>query len=175
MFSSNRVYLDVRWAAILPLVLFAPAVVAFFAAPDVWWGEYLGVFFHLAILWLIPRLDAAQWSRAAGYGWVALDVLAGILMINGVDHDTAWAVRLGAHVLAGVWIVSSSAVSRSWIVTVLGVVTGVWLGGYSLVAPQLGEEFLRPAGILILVWFASIAATARTTADPVLAPGGEEA
>lgn len=160
MLTSNRVYLSLRWSAILPLVLFTPAVVAFFVAPDVWWGEHLGIFFHLAILFLVSRLDAAQWSRAAGYAWVALDVLAGVLMINGIDDEIAWTVRLGAHVMAGVWIVSSSMVARSWVTRLLGVITGLWLGGYSLVAPQLGEEFLRPAGILILFWFGAIAATA---------------
>jgi len=170
MLTSNRVYLNLRWSAILPLVLFAPAVVAFFVAPDIWWGEYLRMFFHLAILFLVARLDAAQWARAAGYAWVALDVLAGVLMINGIDGEIAWAVRLGAHMMAGVWIVSSSTVAHSWITRIVGIVTGLWLGGYSLVAPQLGEEFLRPAGILILVWFGAIAATASTRrAEPIAA------
>ncbi|CAM5256014.1 hypothetical protein [Streptomyces griseomycini] len=54
------------------------------------------------------RPEAAPWAKAAGYGWVTSDVLAGMLVINDVPHDTAWAVRLGGHVLAGVWIVSSS-------------------------------------------------------------------
>ncbi|WP_106815032.1 hypothetical protein [Microbacterium timonense] len=169
MLTSNRVYLNLRWSAILPLLLFTPAVVAFFVAPDVWWGEYLGIFFHLAILFLVSRLDAAQWSRACGYAWVALDVLAGVLMINGIDYEIAWTVRLGAHVMAGVWIVSSSLVARSWVIRTIGVVTGLWLAGYSLVAPQLGEEFLRPAGILILVWFGAIAATANTRRPQPLA------
>ncbi len=106
---------------------------------------------------LVSRLEAAPWAKAAGYGWVALDVLAGILMINEVAYDTAWAVRLGGHVLAGVWIVSSSLVSRAWPVTVVGVITGLWLAGYSFVGNVLPESFLRPAGILILVWFALLA------------------
>ncbi|WP_220449122.1 hypothetical protein [Nonomuraea mesophila] len=41
------------------------------------------------ILFLVSRLEAAPWAKAAGYGWVTLDVLAGILMINAVEHDTA--------------------------------------------------------------------------------------
>ncbi|MEV4177033.1 hypothetical protein [Nonomuraea sp. NPDC049709] len=85
---------------------------------------------------------------------MALDVLAGILMINAVEYDTAWAVRLGGHVLAGVWIVASSLVSRSWPVRVVGVLAGVWLAGYFFAGTLLAEEFLRPAGIMILVWFA---------------------
>ncbi|MEU4508152.1 hypothetical protein AB0G05_01530 [Nonomuraea wenchangensis] len=157
MLDPGRHYAGLRLVALLPLLLFLPAVIAFFVDPAVAWGEYLGVFFHLSILFLVSRLKAAPWAKAAGYGWVTLDVLTGILMINGVEYDTAWAVRLGGHVLAGVWIVASSLVSPSWPVRVVGVVTGVWLAGYSFVGDVLAEEFLRPAGIMILVWFALLA------------------
>lgn len=157
MLDPRRHYASLRLVALLPLLLFLPAVIAFFVDPEVAWGEYLGVFFHLSILFLVSRLRAAPWAKAAGYGWVTLDVLAGILMINEVEYDTAWAVRLGGHVLAGVWIVASSLVSHSWPVRVVGVLTGLWLAGYSFVGTVLAEEFLRPAGILILVWFALLA------------------
>jgi hypothetical protein len=157
MLDHRRHYLSLRSLALLPLVLFFPAVVAFFVDPDVAWGEYLGVFFHVSILFLVSRLEAAPWAKAAGYGWVTLDVLTGILMINDVEYDTAWAVRLGGHVLAGIWIVSSSLVSKVWPVGVVGVITGLWLASYSFVGDALPESFLRPAGILILVWFALLA------------------
>ncbi|MFI7121734.1 hypothetical protein [Amycolatopsis sp. NPDC049868] len=129
MLDSRRHYLSLRAVALLPLVLF----------------------------FLVSRLEAAPWAKAAGYGWVALDVLAGILMINDVPHDTAWAVRLGGHVLAGVWIVSSSLVSRAWPVMVVGTITGLWLASYSFVGDVLPESFLAPAGICILFWFALVA------------------
>ncbi len=175
MLDPRRHYASLRLVALLPLLLFLPVVIAFFTNPEVAWGEYLGVFFHLSILFLVSRLDAAPWAKAAGYGWVTLDVLTGILVINGVEHDTAGAIRLGAHVLAGVWIVASSLVSHSWPVRVVGVLTGVWLGGYSFVGTVLAEEFLRPAGILILVWFALLAVFHRdepthTTASASPAP-----
>lgn len=157
MLDSRRHYLSLRAAALLPLVLFFPVVIAFFVNPNVAWGEYLGVFFHLSILFLVSRLEAAPWAKAAGYGWVTLDVLAGILMINDVPYDTAWAVRLGGHVLAGVWIVSSSLVSRAWPVTVVGTITGLWLASYSFVGDVLPESFLSPAGICIVIWFALVA------------------
>jgi hypothetical protein len=133
MLDPRRHYASLRLVALLPLLLFLPAVIAFFMDPDVVWGEYLGVFFHLSILFLVSRLEAAPWAKAAGYGWVALDVLA------------------------GVWIVASSLVNRSWPVRMIGVITGVWLAGYSFAGTLLAEEFLRPAGIMILAWFASLA------------------
>jgi hypothetical protein len=154
MLDSQRRYVGLRYVALLPLVLFIPVVLALLIDPSVPWGEYLGVFFHLSILPLVSRLDAAPWARAAGYGWVALDVLAGILVINDIAYETAWAVRLGAHVLAGVWIIASSLVSRSWLVRIAGVVSGVWLAGYSFVGATVPEEFLSPAGIFTALWFA---------------------
>jgi hypothetical protein len=170
MLDARRHYTGLRPVALLPLVLFFPAVIAFFVDPDVTWGEYLGVFFHLSILFLVSRLEAAPWAKAAGYGWVALDVLAGILMINDVAYDTAWAVRLGGHVLAGVWIVSSSLVHGAWPVRVVGVITGLWLAAYSFVGDVLPESFLRPAGILILVWFALLAIFHRSVEERSAAP-----
>jgi len=170
MLDPRRHYASLRLVALLPLVLFLPAVIAFFVDPDVAWGEYLGVFFHLSILFLVSRLTAAPWAKAAGYSWVALDVLAGILMINAIEYDTAWAVRLGGHVLAGVWIVASSLVSHSWPVRLVGIVTGVWLAGYSFVGTVLAEEFLRPAGIMILVWFALLAIFHRDNLEHPTAP-----
>jgi len=101
--------------------------------------------------------DGVLPEDAAGYGWVTLDVLTGSLMINGVPYDTAWAVRLGGHVLADVWIVSSSLVCEAWPVRVIGMVTGLWLASYSFVADVLPESYLRPAGICILIWFALLA------------------
>lgn len=170
MLDPRRPYLSLRAVALLPLVLFFPAVVAFFVNPTVVWGEYLGVFFHLSILFLVSRLDAASWAKAAGYGWVTLDVLAGILMINDIPYDTAWAVRLGGHVLAGVWIVSSSLVAEAWPVRMVGVITGLWLASYSFAGNVLPEPFLRPAGICILVWFALLAFFHRPTGERSAGP-----
>ncbi|GHF16641.1 hypothetical protein GCM10017786_58190 [Amycolatopsis deserti] len=172
MLDTRRHYASLRSLALLPLVLFFPVVIAFFVDPDVAWGEYVGVFFHLSILFLVSRLESAPWAKAAGYGWVALDVLAGILMINDVAYDTAWAVRLGGHVLAGVWIVASSLVSRAVPVSVVGVITGLWLAAYSFVGDVLPESFLRPAGILILVWFALLAIFHRSAQERTAAPEG---
>ena len=148
-----------RVLALLPIVLFLPSLYSFaFSEPGVVWPEYTGVFFHLSILLLIARLDAPEWARAAGYGWIAIDVVAGILAINAVEYDIRWPVRLGGHVLAGVWIATASLYARHRVVQVVGVVTGVWLGGYSFVADVAPEEALYPAGLLIVVWFGLLAA-----------------
>jgi len=126
--------------------------------PGTVWVEFPGVFFHLAILLLISRLDAPGWAKAAGYGWIAIDVLSGILTINAVPHESTWPVRLGGHVLAGVWIAMSSVyLRRHPVVTAVGVVTGVWLGGCSFVIAHAPDAILAPSSILIMVWLAMLA------------------
>lgn len=147
---------------LIPVVLFIPTLISFaFFEPGAVWVEYSGVFFHLAILLLIARLDAPQWAKAAGYGWIILDVLSGILSINGVAYDVTWPVRLGGHVLAGVWLVMVSLYSGRRVVQVTGVLTGVWLGGYSFLAPHVPEYVIAPTSLLIVVWFISLAVVHR--------------
>lgn len=158
MFDPRELSLSFRTIAILPIILFIPSLVSFaIAEPGVVWPEYSGIFFHLAILLLITRMDAPEWAKAAGYGWITLDVLTGILSINDVPYDITWPVRLGGHVLAGTWILFSSAYARQSIVRIVGGVTGVWLAGYSFVANIAPESVLCPAALLIVVWFAILA------------------
>jgi hypothetical protein len=75
--SSDREYLSFRAIAILPLLLFLPALVSFFTDPGSVWPEYPGILFHLSILVLVSRMDAPAWAKAAGFGWLTLDVLSG--------------------------------------------------------------------------------------------------
>lgn len=148
-----------RMIAILPILLFIPSLVSFvISEPGVVWPEYSGVFFHLAILLLISKLDAPTWAKAAGYNWIALDVLTGIMSINGVAHDITWPIRLGGHVFAGVWIAVASACMSRQLIRIIGVVTGIWLGGYSFVADVAPDFVLYPSALLIVVWFALLAA-----------------
>lgn len=144
---------------LLPFVLFPPTLVSFVIdEPGAVWVEFPGVFFHDAILLLVSRLDAPDWTKAAGYGWIVIDVLSGILTINAVPYEITWPVRLGGHVLAGVWIAMSSVfLRRHPVVTVVGVVTGVWLSGCSFIIARTSEAILAPSSILIMVWFAMLA------------------
>lgn len=72
-------------------------------------------------------------------------------------------MRLGGHVLAGTCIVVSSLHDRGRAVQVVGAIAGIWLTGYSFVASVAPEQVLYPAGLLIVVWFGFIDATAPTT------------
>ncbi len=156
--DPRNVHLSTKTIALIPIVLFIPSLVSFAVAePGVVWPEYTGVFFHLAILLLVSRLDAPDWAKAAGYGWITLDVLTGILTINEVAYDITWPVRLGGHVLAGVWILLSSLYARQRAIQIVGALTGIWLGSYSFLANIAPEPVVYPASLLIIAWFILLA------------------
>ncbi|MCS7479942.1 hypothetical protein ACFFQW_45010 [Umezawaea endophytica] len=159
MLTSSRELLGFRTLALLPLVLFLPVVVSFAVDPGALWPEYIGVLFHLSVLFLVSRMDAPPWGRAAGFGWITVDILAGVLAINEVHSDLVLAVRLGGHVLAGVWIITVSVLARTWPIRVVGTITGLWLSAYSFVGNILPTTALAPASVLTLVWYGLLAFT----------------
>jgi hypothetical protein len=105
----------------------------------------------------VPLLNAPAWARAAGYGWLAIDVLAGSLLINNVPHDIADPVRLGGHILGGLWVAVASFHVPSPAIRLPGMVAGTWLGGYTFVATIAPEGALGPAGILFTIWLILLA------------------
>lgn len=152
----------------IPVALFVPVVTSFFieSAESEKWPEYIGIFFHLAVLPLVARLSAPEWGKAAGYGWLTVDIVVGVLAINDVTAGLTEILRLGGHVCAGVWIITSSLCSRSWPIRIVYTLTGVWLAGYSFVAPVTPSQLLTPASLLAVVWFALHATFPADPANP---------
>ena len=145
-----------RVLALAAIVFFTPVVVTFAVAPGIWWAEYLGILFHLSLFLLVPKLEAPEWARAAGYGWLTLDVLTGVMVLNHVPHVIADPIRLGGHLFGGIWIATASA-SGSAAVGIVGVMAGGWLSLYTFVSPFVPSAALAPASILCLIWFGLIA------------------
>lgn len=145
-----------RILAIAAIVCFAPVAVTFAFAPNVWWADYPGILFHLALFLLVAQLPAPEWARAAGYGWLVLDVATSVQTLNNVPHAMADPVRLGGHVFAGMWIMRTSA-SASPTVKIIGLVTGLWLFAFSFVSPFVPQIFLAPASLSMLAWLCVIA------------------
>ncbi len=104
----------------------------------------------------MARLEAPEWARAAGYGWLILDVTAGVLTLNGVPYGIYEHVRFGGHVFGGIWIATAS-LSGSRPLAIVGVVTGLYLSAFTFASPFLSPKVLGPDGILVLVWLAIIA------------------
>ena len=84
-----------RTLTLAALVCVAPVVATFWVAPAVWWAEYPGMLFHLCIFFLVARLLAPAWAKAAGYGCAIIDTIVGAMVLNGVPRELqcrcAWA------------------------------------------------------------------------------------
>ena len=145
-----------RWFAIAALACFAPVVATFAFAPGAWWKDYPGILFHLAMFMLVNKLDAPEWAKAAGYGWLFLDVTTGVLTLNGMPTPDANLFRYGGHIFAGIWILVAS-LSGTRAMKILGAIIGVWMTGYTFVSPFLSAKALAPASLLYLIWLAVVA------------------
>ncbi len=149
--------LSTRSIAAAAFIFFAPVIISFAAVPGAAWvRNYPGILFHLALFLLVAKLEAPEWAKAAGYGWLVLDVMAAVLTLNGVPHEIYDFVRLGGHIFGGIWIATAS-LSGSRPVQIVGVITGVYLFGFTFVSPFLPLTVLTPTSPLVLVWLAIIA------------------
>ena len=157
--------ISTRLFAVAAFACFAPVVATFAFAPGIWWADYPGILFHLAMFMLVSRLDAPDWAKAAGYGWLVLDVTTGVMTLNHVPHAIADFVRLGGHIFGGIWMATAS-LSGSRPVKITGVIAGLWLAGYTFVSPFLPMTFIGPTAILFLVWLAIIAWQGDAVAPP---------
>jgi len=93
--------LSVRSIAVAAFIFFAPVVVSIIVAPGAAWGRnYPGILFHLALFLLVAKLEAPEWARAAGYGWLVLDVMTAVLTLDGVPYELYIYNQLGGQFLA---------------------------------------------------------------------------
>jgi hypothetical protein len=114
--------LSIRAVALTALLLWVPIVASFRFAPGARWAGYVGIFYHIAVFLLVFKLPAPEWARAAGYGWLLLDVAAGVLGINQIHPAIAQPaiaqhIRLGGISLPGSglsWRRCRARLRRSW-------------------------------------------------------------
>ena len=145
--------LSIRTVSLIALWLFAPVVASFRFAPGTRWPGYVGIFYHLAVFLLVFKLPAPEWARAAGYGWLLLDVAAGVFRINQAQSTIAQHIRLGGHIFAGIWIAMVS-LQGSLATKLVGLPAGAILFAYTFASPFLPTVWLSPAAILVLAWLA---------------------
>ena len=144
-----------RLFSIAALLCFTPVVVSFALWPNAWWTDYPGILFHLAMFMLVAKLDAPDWAKAAGYGWLFLDVTTAVLTLNHVPREIAINVRLGGHIFAGIWIATAS-LNGSPLVKVIGLFMGFCLFAYTFLSPFLPLGYLSVTSFLYLIWLATI-------------------
>lgn len=163
-------FVSPRLAALAAIAFFLPVVFSLSTDIYVWWLEYFGILFHLAMFMLVPSLIAPEWARAAGYGWLLLDTTVGVLALHGVDPSIIDTIRLGGHIFAGIWIVPA-ALAGSLPSKVFGGFAGAALFLYTFASPFFPMEALAPASISIIIWLGIIAwqngADSRSETAPV--------
>lgn len=107
---------------------------------------------HLLLFPLVAALPAPQWARAAGYGWLVIDMATDIMALNSVPTTTYLPMRYGGHVAAALWIATASWQAKGAL-RIVGLLLALNLGGYSLL-PHASYLLLIPTGALLPLWFA---------------------
>jgi|SRR5581483_98064 len=116
-----------------------------------------GVAPHLLLFPVVAALPAPRWARAAGYGWLVIDMTTDIMQLSGVASTIFLSVRYGGHISAAVWI-AASAWQIKGAMRVVGLLLALDLVIYTFVSP-FGPIFLLvflPALVLLPLWFALV-------------------
>jgi hypothetical protein len=142
-------------AALVGAALFVALIILFGidspAALSVFGIAVVAVAAHLALLPVVAAMPAPNWARAAGYGWLAIDVILNIASLNGAEEPTVTSFRLGGHILAATWIgTASSAVTGP--VRPTGLLLAALLVVHAFAAPWLPFWAIYPPFLLIPVW-----------------------
>jgi hypothetical protein len=109
-------------------------------------SDLFGVVYHLALIPVLLGLVAPIWAKGAGLFWIMADTALNVASINGLGADDIWALRLGVHIGAALWIFGSSMNMRPF-ARVVSIALGASLAVHALIAPAL------PQAVLALVIF----------------------
>jgi fatty acid desaturase len=154
-------------ASYLGAALFALLIILFNTMPqNIVVIAVVAVAFHVVLFPVVAELPSTDWARAAGYGWLVLDIAANIMQVNGVDEHTCTALRYGAHIPAIIWIITSS-LKASRIMQVVGFAQALIMGSYSFVAPWAPMWMLYPAMVLLIIWLLLSGRTLSKLSQPV--------
>jgi len=71
-------------------------------------GDVAGLAYHLALIPLVQHLPGGPEVKFAGYLWLFMDALVDMVSINHIGEKTVWALRMGVHLFAAIWIGGAS-------------------------------------------------------------------
>lgn len=120
-------------------------------------GEYVGTAFHLLLLPVVAALPVLLAGQAAGFLWVACDVVAGTGLIwssrsqTGPAEATYTPIRMAGHLFAAIWIALVS-IHLGAIGTVIGFALAFLFAAYTLAAGRIPEKALAAPGLLMFAW-----------------------
>lgn len=113
----------------------------------------VGVAEHLLLFPIVAALPAPPWARAAGYGWLVIDMATDIMQLNGIDKSIYLSLRYGGHISAALWIASASW-QASGAMRIVGWLLALDLFIYSFIAfIPFTFVVLFPSLVLLPMWF----------------------
>jgi hypothetical protein len=113
----------------------------------------IGVAEHLLLFPVVAALPAPRWAKAAGYGWLVIDMASDIMQLNGVAQLSYLGLRYGGHISAAIWIAASAWQGRGAL-RVIGLILAIDLIIYSFIAfLPLTFIVLLPSLVLLPLWF----------------------
>lgn len=107
-----------------------------------WLGNCCGIVYHLALAPVVQALPAPEFVKMAGYFWIFADALIDVAAINNLGENPVWALRMGVHIPASIWIIGSS-LAMTALPRGLGVVLGALLAVHALVGPMIADAKLK--------------------------------
>jgi len=149
-FDTHKEYVSLKVLGVIPAIMF----IFILLDSGTKFSGALGVAYHLIIFFIIPRLKSPTWAKAAGYGWITLDVACGIMTLANVAASIAMPIRLGGHVLCAIWIITVCLFTKNKALKYMGFFIGAWLGTYSFFGGVLPMTYLLVPGALVVVWLA---------------------
>jgi hypothetical protein len=115
----------------------------------------LGLIPHLLLFPVVDALPAPRWAKAAGYGWLVIDMATDIMQLNGVNSTIYLSLKYGGHISCAIWFAAAS-----WQAfgarRVIGLITAIDLFAFSLLNPLSRLMFLLLIPLIILqpLWIA---------------------
>jgi hypothetical protein len=155
---------QIQRVAYIAAALFAVRLLSFFvpdirdatAANSPLLGELnalLGIAPHLLLFAVVAALPAPEWARAAGYGWLVVDIATDIMDLNGVPYSIYITLKYGGHISAALWIAVVSW-RTSGAMRIVGLLLALDLFSFSFIASFTQFLPLLPALVLLPLWFA---------------------
>ncbi|MBT9371059.1 hypothetical protein [Rhizobium sp. CSW-27] len=122
-------------------------------------GDLAGLVYHLALIPLVEHLPGGPEVKFAGYLWLFMDALVDMISINHIGETIVWALRMGVHLFAAIWICGVSwglGGAAMWI----GVPLGFFLAVHAIfLADVKNSKAILGIGVVPLMsaWLVSLA------------------
>ncbi len=136
----------------LPFIPFIPRSMANLFQDGTLAGAILSLAEHLVLFPIVAALPTPQWARAAGYGWLVIDMSTDIMALNHVPAAIYLALRYGGHISAVLWVASASWQAKG-VILVIGWLYALDLGSFSFLnAYGVSPAILIPSAFLFPAW-----------------------